>query len=623
MASVLAHAALPLIAHRAVRLPPEASRRVLWVAMVCACLPDLDLIGFAFDVRATDHWGHRGFSHSIAAAAVLALGAGALFLRNLRIGSRPWWEVTAFVFAATAAHGLVDAMTVGDVGVALFAPFEWGRHFLPLRLLPVCPLGAPEYVSRWGLLVFLNEGLYLLAPAWLVAAGLRAFRSGEEAGTRLGRVAVAAVAWATVTLVARRALPEEFTRAKPRLLAAALPPDNDLQVIPHADLPGGVLLTRLDDLRARGLFDRTLEPERPLWSSSFFPSWFGSMAGRWQENRLRLIGRTLFGFAPPTEAEARGWLAAAAAGDAAASVRLFTLSPAEKVDLAQADFTFPLTRHGLAVTHNGHPRFWHGLCNGISAAAMVQPEPFRVVEVINPQGQRIRFHPNDVKALLAVAYYWTETMVPLGGECHVVSFDSARVCSMNPAVLVLALGNRLGLARRTFMMDIIPTPQSQFYDIASARLRELGPPYPLGSTPVDPEFAPRIGSLVDVAVDLELSSTTLSYAAADRRQDDTHYEKVGLKPVPASYLATLALAPSGEILGGRWSGDPPDGPDMMVFLDGPPLTAEDGGTALQGMPELDWPFVQALVDASVDAASTKPTLDLRAGPDAGNSRQME
>jgi hypothetical protein len=188
---------------------------------------------------------------------------------------------------------------------------------------------------------------------------------------------------------------------------------------------------------------------------------------------------------------------------------------------------------------------------------------------------------------------------------------------MNPAVLVLALANRLGLARRTFMMDIIPTPQSQFYDIASARIHPLGAPHPLGDTPVDPELAPRVGSLVDVQLDLQLSSTTLSYSAADRRLDDTHYERVGLKSVPASYRATLALDRGGEILGGRWGGDPPDGPDMMVFLDGPPLTAEDGGSALQGMPEMDWPFVEALVAASVDAVSAQPTVDLRAPSDAG------
>jgi hypothetical protein len=87
--------------------------------------------------------------------------------------------------------------------------------------------------------------------------------------------------------------------------------------------------------------------------------------------------------------------------------------------------------------------------------------------------------------------------------------------------------------------------------------------------------------------------------------------------VPASYRATLALAAGGEVLGGRWGGDPPDGPDMMVFLDGNPLTAEDGGTALQGMPEMDWPFVQALVAASADPESALPTVDLRARTDAG------
>jgi hypothetical protein len=41
--------------------------------MACSTIPDLDVMGFRFGIHHGDFWGHRGFTHSLAFAAVLAL----------------------------------------------------------------------------------------------------------------------------------------------------------------------------------------------------------------------------------------------------------------------------------------------------------------------------------------------------------------------------------------------------------------------------------------------------------------------------------------------------------------------------------------------------------------------
>ena len=38
----------------------------------CSALPDLDVIGFRFGIHYGDFWGHRGFTHSLVFAALLA-----------------------------------------------------------------------------------------------------------------------------------------------------------------------------------------------------------------------------------------------------------------------------------------------------------------------------------------------------------------------------------------------------------------------------------------------------------------------------------------------------------------------------------------------------------------------
>ncbi len=606
MASLFAHAAVPLITRGAVSLPKHLERRVIVAAVVLSCWPDLDYVTLAFEVRPNELLGHRGLTHSLIVAAVVSLACAAVAFRSLGLGSRAWWRVAAFLFGAAASHGILDAMTTGDVGVALFAPVENARHMLPLKLIASCPGGLNEYLGYWGLLTITNEVLYVVIPLALVVALVRA-------RTPWKRTAVAAAVWLALVVALRWTMPDSFKPTIPRILMPVdTPQAGELKDIPHDDLKDHKLVTELAQLRALDLLDKTLVPTEHVWSSSFFPTWFGGEGGRWMDGAPRLTWRTLFGFAAPTEAQGRAWLSAAST-DPEAQRRLFGLSPVEKLDLALGRLAFPATAQSLARTHNAKPkpRYWSGRCNGIATASLTEPEPFRVVDVITKDGAHVRFHPNDVKSFLALAYDQPRTMTVVGTVCTTLSFDAPATCSMNPAVLVIAITNRIGLARQSFLVDALPTIAKQYYAVASARAH-AGNPRPVGDAPMDGALAGRVTSVVDADIELTLSSTTLAYARAnvlDRTSPDgTRYERVGLVPVVMNYSATLALDSRGELIGGQWTGDVPDGPDDVLIVSGGPTL---DGDKLATADQIPWSFVRELARASVDDTSAVPTVDLR------------
>jgi hypothetical protein len=253
------------------------------------------------------------------------------------------------------------------------------------------------------------------------------------------------------------------------------------------------------------------------------------------------------------------------------------------------------------------------LCNGVGAAALAELEPFRVVDVIGVDGSHIAFHPNDVKALLAVAYFKTKEIRYVGESCNRIGFDAAKDCSMDPSVLVMALVNRIGLAHDSFLVDALPTIAIQFYPVARARVHVAREPYEVGKIPVDPSLVGRVTSLVDVTLDLTMSSTTLRYDRANvidpSQADGSRYERVGLVPVSFTYHATIALDASSEMIGGRWTGDPAEGPDAAIFVSGGPSIEPNGNlTAADTIP---WTFVRELAHAAADDGPARPTLDLR------------
>ena len=179
MASLISHAVAALgigVAFYKPSLPKHA-----WIlGAACSTLPDMDVIGFRFGVHYEDFWGHRGFTHSLLFAAVLAALAVLVAFRSTASGERrPLWF---YLFLATASHGLLDAMTNGGLGVGFFSPFDTTRYFLPWRPILVSPIGLTRFFSSRGLEVLRSELLWIWLPAALLTSLIflrRRYRAGQ------------------------------------------------------------------------------------------------------------------------------------------------------------------------------------------------------------------------------------------------------------------------------------------------------------------------------------------------------------------------------------------------------------------------------------------------------------
>jgi inner membrane protein len=185
MPSIITHAAVPL----ALWCAADRGRIPAWLlaaGVVAAMLPDADVLAFALHIPYADAFGHRGASHSLLFAGVLAVlaalwaffGSGRPWSAPHSSGSRrPWSAVSrqprlaptqrgptlastvqaaVFVFICAASHPLLDAMTSGGLGVALAWPWSEQRFFAPWRPIRVSPF-APQFFSARGIATLLSE----------------------------------------------------------------------------------------------------------------------------------------------------------------------------------------------------------------------------------------------------------------------------------------------------------------------------------------------------------------------------------------------------------------------------------------------------------------------------------
>ncbi|OLE53226.1 MAG: hypothetical protein AUG51_14130 [Acidobacteria bacterium 13_1_20CM_3_53_8] len=166
MCSVITHPVVPLAL--SVFLPEGTSSSALLIAgAVCSVIPDLDVIGFSFGISYGDMLGHRGLSHSISFAVVLAT---LLTLTLFRDAHANHFVVFLFLFLSTLSHPLLDALTNGGLGVALFAPFSNERYFFPWRPIEVSPIGVGSFLSARGLQVLWSEFKWVWLPSSVVFA---------------------------------------------------------------------------------------------------------------------------------------------------------------------------------------------------------------------------------------------------------------------------------------------------------------------------------------------------------------------------------------------------------------------------------------------------------------------
>jgi inner membrane protein len=171
MPTIFSHGLIGLTGSQFVRPPLQDSKRWIFIGLSIALpiLPDLDGIPLLLGWLPYGHiFGHRGFCHSLFAAALIAAAATA-FMARLSPGFRCRWPVMWLYFTAlTATHGILDMATLGGKGIALFAPFDNTRYFFPFRPIHASPMNPINFMSRYGLNSIVSE----LLTIWTICLAL-------------------------------------------------------------------------------------------------------------------------------------------------------------------------------------------------------------------------------------------------------------------------------------------------------------------------------------------------------------------------------------------------------------------------------------------------------------------
>lgn len=168
MTSLFTHPAVPL-AIALVAPRGAVGSRLLWAGVLACLLPDADVIGFHFGIAYGSEYGHRGFTHSLLFAVIVAFIAAAC-AKPLRTNA---WTAFLFVALSCASHPLLDMLTHGAKGVALFWPFDTARVSSPFAPIPAAPMSAPRFFTFHGWQVFRSELMWLWLPLFVLAFTLR------------------------------------------------------------------------------------------------------------------------------------------------------------------------------------------------------------------------------------------------------------------------------------------------------------------------------------------------------------------------------------------------------------------------------------------------------------------
>lgn len=163
MPTVFSHAIFAVILGSA-----GLGRRVTYwfwfLVAVCAIIPDADVVSYSLGAKRGGMFAHRGFTHSVVFAFLFGGFIAFLAHKFLQTGIS-FTKLVIFFSLATLSHPLLDMLTDGGPGVALFAPFSSERFFFPWRPIEVSPIGL-RFFSNRGLDVILSEIIWLWLPAF-------------------------------------------------------------------------------------------------------------------------------------------------------------------------------------------------------------------------------------------------------------------------------------------------------------------------------------------------------------------------------------------------------------------------------------------------------------------------
>lgn len=147
MATFITHSLFGAGAAYAISQPQQLSRRFIVLSTFCQWVPDVDTLTYLLPLAETHPLGHRGFTHSVFFACILAFVIVRLFYRQFTPVHRQYWGLSLWFFLATLSHGLLDALVDSKLGVAFFCPFDTQRYVFTWRPLLDVPIDISMLTS--------------------------------------------------------------------------------------------------------------------------------------------------------------------------------------------------------------------------------------------------------------------------------------------------------------------------------------------------------------------------------------------------------------------------------------------------------------------------------------------
>lgn len=226
-------------------------------------------------------------------------------------------------------------------------------------------------------------------------------------------------------------------------------------------------LTSLNQIRSAGL--ETGASGIDLWSGSYWPQYQGLLAVRYRDPE---VGAMVILDAKEAQFKAFQdmWIKKPRYSYADTDM----LSPAEKYDLLVGDETMSLTSYSWSLglkngKDSGKVPVWRGICDGFAAASQKMPRPVKTVTMSSPDGQPIKFYPEDIKAIGSLSYARSQgAPIFLGKRCLSGALFFTDACDeTNPGAFHKAIVNRVGRLKQSFVADVSPGGEVWNYPVKS------------------------------------------------------------------------------------------------------------------------------------------------------------
>ncbi|WP_005037509.1 metal-dependent hydrolase [Holophaga foetida] len=161
MPSFFGHVAAGATIHVLLRDGESSQPRTRNLALFCALAPDLDWFMSFLHLSGRHVLNHRGVTHSLAAALLLA--SLVMFLAFRKDERRP--RVWICMVLCALSHCLLDACTLGGVGVAVFLPVTPIRFVCAWQPIQVGPIPLNLTLLRGFLGALWTEAIWIGVPA--------------------------------------------------------------------------------------------------------------------------------------------------------------------------------------------------------------------------------------------------------------------------------------------------------------------------------------------------------------------------------------------------------------------------------------------------------------------------